>query len=42
VPLVKIDLGSFLEHFAWCLKLGEGGCGRKSGVTTKVWSFSRF
>jgi len=33
---VKIDLGSFLEHFAWCLKPGEGGCGRQGCVTTKI------
>jgi len=42
VQLVNIDLGSFLEHFAWCLKLGEGGCGRQGCATTKVWSFSSF
>ena len=29
MQLLKIDLGSFLEHFDWCLKLGEGGFGSK-------------
>jgi len=39
---VKIDLRSFLEHFAWYLKLGEGGCGRQGCTITDVWSFSSF
>jgi len=39
---LKIDLRLFLEHFAWCLKLEKGGCGRKDYATTKVWSFSSF
>jgi len=40
VQLLKIDLGSFLEPCAWCLKLGERGFGRQGYATTKIWSFS--
>ena len=39
---MKIDLGSFLEHFAWVLKVGEGGWGRQGCATTEVSSFSSF
>jgi len=42
VQLLKIDLRSFLEHFAWCLKFGEGGFGRLGCATIGVWSFSSF
>jgi len=42
VQLLKIDLGSFLEHFASCSKLEEGGFGRQGSATIEVWSFSSF
>jgi len=29
-----------MEHFSWCFKLGEGGCGRQGCATIEIWSFS--
>jgi len=39
---VEVDLGSFFEHFACYLQLGEGGFGRQGCATIEVLSSSSF